>query len=161
MGCLIGGNFTGRCSSVGSALGSQSCVMQHGWFDPFLSRGDFSLGVNMGCDTIPWNSFRWEYKPSSCLWANAFHCTDVLLWNCMQQLSCSLWWKRQNLCSHSAVKLRAITQVVHDGWLCKGDDWRSPVQWIFWSFQHLRFLFCKTKIEPCSIEWHLYLNRFL
>ena len=48
----------GPSSSVGSVLGSPSCLMQHRGFDPplrrmFLVEGDFSLGVNMGFDSIP------------------------------------------------------------------------------------------------------------
>ena len=42
---------------VGSVLGSLSCLMQHRGFDPpqgeiFSGGGDFSLGVNMGSDSI-------------------------------------------------------------------------------------------------------------
>ena len=47
--------FGGRNSSVGSVLGSLSCMMQRRGFDPplrrFFGRGDFSLGVNH----LSWN----------------------------------------------------------------------------------------------------------
>ena len=39
-------------------------------------RGDFFLGVNKGSDSIPWNSFCWEYKPRSSLCTHAFHRRD-------------------------------------------------------------------------------------
>ena len=48
---------------VGGVLGSLSCLVQRRRFDPPLTRiisgrGDFSLGVNMGSDSIsPNNSF--------------------------------------------------------------------------------------------------------
>ena len=47
-----------RNSSVGSVLGSLSCLIQRRWFDPplrrfFSGRGDFSFGANMGSDSIP------------------------------------------------------------------------------------------------------------
>ena len=56
-------------SSVGSAWAR--CPRCRG-FDPplgtFSGRGDFSLGVNMGSNSIPpKNSFGWEYKPRSSL----------------------------------------------------------------------------------------------
>ena len=44
-----------RNSSVGSASDSLSCVMQRHGFDPrerISGRGDFSLEVNMGSDSI-------------------------------------------------------------------------------------------------------------
>ena len=68
----------GRNSSVGSAWAR--CPQHHG-FDPplgtFSGRGDFSLGVNMGSNSIPpKNSFGWEYKPRSSLCTHAFHRTD-------------------------------------------------------------------------------------
>ena len=48
---------------VGSESGSLSCLMQRRGFDPppgrfFSSRGDFSLGVNIGSDSIPQKLFR-------------------------------------------------------------------------------------------------------
>ena len=47
-----------RNSSAGSVFSSLSNLMQRGGFDPplrriFSSRGDFSLGANMGSDSIP------------------------------------------------------------------------------------------------------------
>ena len=49
--------FLGPESLVGSVLGSPSCLMQCRGFDTpgenFSGRGDFSLGVNMGSDSIP------------------------------------------------------------------------------------------------------------
>ena len=68
----------GRNSSVGSAWAR--CPQCHG-FDPpqgtFSGRGDFSLGVNMGSNSIPpQNSFGWEYKPRSSLCTHAFHRMD-------------------------------------------------------------------------------------
>ena len=69
------------------------CPQRRG-FDPplgkFSGRGDFSLGVNMGSNSIPpsppppppqkkrkkKNSFGWEYKPRSSLSTHAFHRTD-------------------------------------------------------------------------------------
>ena len=41
-----------------------------------FGRGDFSLGGNVGPDSIPKNSFRWEFKPTFCLCAHAFLRTD-------------------------------------------------------------------------------------
>ena len=49
-----------RSNSVGSVLGSLSCLMLRHGFDPPLSlrlRG-FSLGVNMGPESIPQKLFR-------------------------------------------------------------------------------------------------------
>ena len=45
----------GQNSSVGSVLGSLSCLMLRRGFDPplGLGSGDFSLGVNMSSDSIP------------------------------------------------------------------------------------------------------------
>ena len=46
----------GQSSSIGSVLGSQSSMMQHCGFDPpqvLPVEGIFSLGVNMGSDSIP------------------------------------------------------------------------------------------------------------
>ena len=45
----------GQNSSVGSVLGSLSCLMSVLWIQPFseLLVEDFSLGVNMGSDSIP------------------------------------------------------------------------------------------------------------
>ena len=52
----------GRDSSVSNVSGSLSCVMQSHGFDPplgtFSGRGDFSLEVNMGSDSIPPKLFR-------------------------------------------------------------------------------------------------------
>ena len=49
-------------SSVGSVLGSLSCLMQRRGFDPPLRRifrrVDFFLGVNIGSDSIPPKLFR-------------------------------------------------------------------------------------------------------
>ena len=45
---------------MGSVVGSLSCVMQHE-VQPSSEpsgTGDFSLGVNMASDSIPYNSFR-------------------------------------------------------------------------------------------------------
>ena len=39
-------------------------------------RGDFSLGVNTGSDSIPKKTFGWEYKLRSSLCTHAFHRTD-------------------------------------------------------------------------------------
>ena len=52
--------------------------MRRRGFDPplkrlFFGRGDFSLGVNMGSDSIPQNSFGREYKPRSSLCTHTFH----------------------------------------------------------------------------------------
>ena len=45
------------------------------WGNP--GRGHFSLGVNMGSNSIPpKNSFGWEYKPRSSLCTHAFHRSD-------------------------------------------------------------------------------------
>ena len=55
----------GGNSSVGCVLGSLACIMQHWGFNPDQSHlvDAFSLGVNMGSDSIPLkHSFRWEYK---------------------------------------------------------------------------------------------------
>ena len=52
-------------------------IQRHG-FDPPLSlrqRG-FSLGVNMGSDSIPYNFFGLEYNPKSSLCTHALHRTD-------------------------------------------------------------------------------------
>ena len=70
----------GRNRSVGSVLGSLSCLMQcHGFDSPLRrilsSRGDFSLGVNMDSD-IAWNSFKWENKLRTSLCTHVFHRTD-------------------------------------------------------------------------------------
>ena len=70
--------FWGRNSSVGRVW---ACCPQRSGFDPpletFSGRGDFSLGVNMGSNSIPpKNSFGWEYKPRSSLCTHAFHRTD-------------------------------------------------------------------------------------
>ena len=46
------------------------------WGDFFQQRGYFSLGVKMGSDFIPLNSFGWEHKPRCGLCTHAFHCTD-------------------------------------------------------------------------------------
>ena len=56
--------------------------MQRPGFDPplerffFPGRGDFSLEVNMGSDSIPKNSFGCEYKPRSSLSTHAFRRRD-------------------------------------------------------------------------------------
>ena len=55
--------------------------MQHCGFDPplrriFLGRGDFSLGVSMGSDSIPPKLSWIEYKPRFSLCTHAFHHTD-------------------------------------------------------------------------------------
>ena len=42
----------------------------------FVLWGDFSLRVIMGSDSIPPNSFGWEYRPRSSLCTHAFHHTD-------------------------------------------------------------------------------------
>ena len=52
------------CSAAGLTLLWVSC------------RGDFSLEVNVGSDSAPWNSFGWEYKPRSSLCTHAVHRTD-------------------------------------------------------------------------------------
>ena len=39
-------------------------------------RGDFFLGAKMDLDSIPQNSFGWDYKPRSSLCTCAFYCTD-------------------------------------------------------------------------------------
>ena len=41
------------------------------------SKGDFSLGVNMGPGSIPWNSFGWECKSRSGLCTHACHGMDL------------------------------------------------------------------------------------
>ena len=84
--CVTGWPFTfvwlllslgGRNSSVGSAWAR--CQQRRG-FDPplgtFSGRREFSLGVNMGSNSIPQNSFGWEYKLRSSLCKHAFHRTD-------------------------------------------------------------------------------------
>ena len=68
----------GRNSSVGSAWAR--CPQRWG-FDPpletFSGRGDFSLGVNMGSNSIPPNTLSDEsYKPRSSLCTHALHRTD-------------------------------------------------------------------------------------
>ena len=78
LACILMQSFRGRNSSVGSAW---ACCPQRRGFDPplgtFSGRGDFSLGVNIGSNSIPpKNSFGWEYKPRSSLCTHAFHRTD-------------------------------------------------------------------------------------
>ena len=54
----------GQEQLVGIVLGSLSCLMQRRGFEPplrrifFCSRDDFSLGVNMGSDSVPPKLFR-------------------------------------------------------------------------------------------------------
>ena len=62
-------------SSVGFVSGPLSCMIQHHGFYS-LQNLWFSLGGNMGTDSIPKNSFRWEYKSRSSLYTHAIHCTD-------------------------------------------------------------------------------------
>ena len=62
----------GRSCSVGSVLGSLSCLMQWRGFDPplgrffFAGRGDFFLGVTMGSDCSPQKLFRVRVKGLVC-----------------------------------------------------------------------------------------------
>ena len=74
--CLGGWN-----SSVGSASGSLSCMLQRRGFDPPLGRkfpveGIFPLELAWVLTPFPKNSFGWEYKPRSSLCTHAFHRTD-------------------------------------------------------------------------------------
>ena len=50
-------------------------VYCHAWCSVMVSR-DFPLQVNMSSDSIPSNSFRWEYKRRSSLSRHAFHRMD-------------------------------------------------------------------------------------
>ena len=74
---LIISAFSGRNSSlvVCWARSPASCNVVGSillWGE-FFGRGDFSLGVNMGSDSIPQNSFGLEYKARSSLCSYAFH----------------------------------------------------------------------------------------
>ena len=63
-------SFVMCCHAV---LRDSALWVQSSWAS---SRRDFSLGVNMGSDSIPPNSFGGEYKLRSSLCTHAFHCTN-------------------------------------------------------------------------------------
>ena len=74
-------NDGGRNSSIGSVLGSLSCLMQRCGFDTpprriFPVEGIFPLELTWVLTPFPQNSFGWGYKPRSSLYSHAFHRTD-------------------------------------------------------------------------------------
>ena len=69
----------GRNSSVGSVLGSLSCVMQHHRFDlpwSLSEEGLFPLELTCVLTPLPTDSFRLEYKLRSSLCIHAFNHTN-------------------------------------------------------------------------------------
>ena len=71
----------GLNTTVGSVLGSLSCVMQHRGFNPSLRRlfpveGIFLLELTWVLTPVPKNSFGWEHQPRSSLSIHAFNRTD-------------------------------------------------------------------------------------
>ena len=65
-------------SSVGSTVSLLSCVKQHRGFTSlkrYCMRG-FCLGVDLGSDSTPFDSCRWQYKPRSSVRMHAFHDMD-------------------------------------------------------------------------------------
>ena len=71
----------GCSSSLGSLLGSLSCLMQHHGSNIlgiiFPIKGIFPLALTRALTPFPKNSFGWQYKLRSGLCSHAFHRTDL------------------------------------------------------------------------------------